>query len=357
MVTMLDCIYRAPSRIEDIVANRKQTFEDLLTAMKGNLCEYDELIFVGSGTSNTSSITANRFVEKVSGIAARTMLPNEFLNKVSYNKKAVYFFVSQSGTSRLTQLALKKVQERGGLTVSISEHPKTPLSLEADVHVDMGCGFEEYGMRTIGYCSTVLTEMLMGMEIGLARGTLSPTDYDAYIQDALRVLESHKKICLKTLKWFDQNKDSLTKAESILLYGSDSLWGVALEGALKIMETARRYLCVGYELDDGLHGPDMAFSPRYAVFLLNDGGKDDALVTSAAKYAKAETGHGYVIGKHPLDETDLSFEPVGNDFKCLEFAPVVEIIAYQLGLENGVDIVPLKDMEIKSAKYFNTHDE
>ena len=64
-----------------------------------------------------------------------------------------------------------------------------------------------------------------------------------------------------------------------------------------------------------------------------------------------------MIGKHTLDDMDLPFEPVGNDFKCLEFAPVVEILAYQLGLENGVNIVPLKDMEIKSAKYFTTHDE
>lgn len=357
MVTMLDCIYRVPGKIESIVANRKKTFADLLTAMNENLHEYDELVFVGSGTSNTSSITANRFVEKASGLSAKTMLPNEFLNKATYNKKAVYCFVSQSGTSHLTQLALKKVQKLGCLTVSISEHAQTPLSLDADVHVDMGCGFEEYGMRTVGYCATVLTEMLMGMEIGLASGALAPAVYDEYIKDALRVPESHKKICSETLKWFDKNKDSIDKAESILLYGSDSLWGVALEGALKILETARRFLCVGYELDDGLHGPDMAFSPRYAVFILNDGEKDDALATSAAKYAKAETGHGFVIGKHTLDETDLPFEPVGNEFKCLEFAPVVEILAYQLGLENGVDIVPLKDMVIKSAKYFNTHDE
>lgn len=357
MVTMLDCIYRVPAKIESIVANRKETFAALLMAMSKKPDEYDELVFVGSGTSNTSSVTANRFVEKASGLSARTMLPNDFLNKVSYNKKALYIFVSQSGTSHLTQLAMKKVQDLGCLTVAITEHSQTPLSLDADIHVEMGCGFEEYGMRTIGYCATVLTEMLMGMEIGLARGALSQEAYDEYMKDALKVPESHKKICEDTLKWFDKVKESIAEAESIILYGSQSLWGVALEGALKILETARRYLCVGYELDDGLHGPDLAYSHRFAVLILNDGEKDDALATNAAKFAKAETGHGFVIGKHTLDDMDLPFDPVGNDFKCLEFAPVVEILAYQLGLENGVNIVPLKDMEIKSAKYFTTHDE
>lgn len=30
MVTMLDCIYRVPAKIESIVANRKETFAALL---------------------------------------------------------------------------------------------------------------------------------------------------------------------------------------------------------------------------------------------------------------------------------------------------------------------------------------
>lgn len=357
MVTMLDCIYRVPDRIEHIVANRKEAFAALLAALRDKTDMPDEIVWIGSGTSNTASVTASRFVEKVSGLSVQTMLPNDFLRKRVYRKQALYLFVSQTGTSHLTQLALKKVQEMGCLAVAMTEQDTTPLALTADVHVDMGCGFEEYGMRTIGYCATVLTEMLMGMEIGLMRGVLTQKEYDGYLQDALSVVKSHKQICAKTSEWFERIKAPIMDTEGILLYGSGSLWGVALEGALKILETARRYLCVGYELDDGLHGPDLAYSHRFAVLVLNDGGQDDELARRAGEFAKAEAGHGFLIGKNTLDDLDLPLELVGNDFACLEFAPVVEILAYQLGMENGVNIVPYKDMEFKSAKYFTTHDE
>ncbi len=357
MVTMLDCIYRTPAKMERIIANRKASFAALLKAMNKKMDAYDEIVFIGSGTSNNGSVTAHQFVEKVSGLSTNTMLPNEFLDKTVYNKQALYVFISQTGTSHCTKLAMKKVQEMGCLCVAMTESENTPLAMASDVHVDMGSGFEEYGMRTIGYCATVLTEMLMGMEIGLARGSLTQAEYDAYIQDALKVPSRHKQACAKTLKWFDENESLLVNAESFIIYGSKALWGVALEGALKILETARRYLCVGYELDDGLHGPDLAFSNRFVVLILNDGKNNDELAVSAAKFAKAEAKHGFIIGKHTLDDTDLSLELDGNDFQCLVFAPIMEILAYQLGIKNGVDIVPLKDMEMKSAKYFTTHDE
>ena len=113
MVTLLDCIYRVPSVIEGIVARREETFAPLLDAVKDRLGELNEIMFIGSGTSNTCSLTAYRFVEKASKLSTSTMIPNEFLAKTVYNPKALYVFVSQSGTSTLTQQSLKKVKALG----------------------------------------------------------------------------------------------------------------------------------------------------------------------------------------------------------------------------------------------------
>ena len=132
MVTLLDCIYRVPSVIEGIVARREETFAPLLDAVKDRLGELNEIMFIGSGTSNTCSLTSYRFVEKASKLSTCTMIPNEFLAKTVYNPKALYVFVSQSGTSTLTQQALKKVKALGCLTAAITEAPTTPLAKEAD---------------------------------------------------------------------------------------------------------------------------------------------------------------------------------------------------------------------------------
>ncbi|MFQ8581744.1 MAG: hypothetical protein ACLSA6_04010 [Holdemania massiliensis] len=43
---------------------------------------------------------------------------------------------------------------------------------------------------------------------------------------------------------------------------------------------------MGYEMDDGLHGPTMGFTQRHAVIVLNDGGKDNSLAMGIAQYMK-----------------------------------------------------------------------
>ncbi|MPN50457.1 hypothetical protein SDC9_198084 [bioreactor metagenome] len=51
---------------------------------------------------------------------------------------------------------------------------------------------------------------------------------------------------------------------------------------------------------------------------------------------------------------------MGNDFRALEFAPVVEILAYRLAKDQGVAIPTMEEMMkvgLPESKYFNTHDE
>lgn len=358
MVTLLDCIKRVPSVINDIVAHRKEYTKPLLDYLNGRFDTLNEIVLVGSGTSNTCAVTSHTVVEEFSGLSTSAILPNEFLAKHAYNPNALYIFTSQSGTSTLTQEAQKKMRDLGYATVAITEADTTPLAKESGCHVYMGCGKEEFGQRTIGYCSSVLTQMMIGLEIGLARGYVSEEQYAAYIEEAKRVPASHEAITEASLAWFDKNKEALMDVDGYVLYGPNTLWGVALEGALKILEIAKRYLAVGYEMDDGLHGPSMGFTKRHCIIVLSDGGKDDHLAQGIAKYVKNEVGHAFVIGANTLDDTDLPFAYQGGHFKCLEYAPVVEVLAYRLAVDYGIKVLPFDQQEpLPEMKYFNTHDE
>lgn len=357
MVTMLDCIKRVPKIVDIIIDQRKELTKDALDYLEDKLDTIDQIIFVGSGTSNTCSLTSKEFVEKASGLDTRIILPNEFMYKSVYNKNALYVFVSQSGTSTLTQVAQNKIKDLGYARVAITEAETTPLAQETGVHIRLEADNEEYGMRTLGYCGGALTEMVLAMEIGLKRGYLSEADYNTYIEEAKRVPESHKAICEATLNWFDDNKWALMNKDAYVVYGAGTLWGVAVEGALKILETAKRYMAVGYEIDDGLHGPTMGFTDRHCVLILNDGERDLKLMDGIANYMKEEVGTAFVVGCKTVDDTDLAFTPKGGNFKFLEYAPVVEIIAYRLAVDYGIKVVPFTEMVMPEAKYFNTHDE
>ncbi len=354
-VTVLDCIERVQPIIKNMLDKRKEITKSLIDYLGGRVKEIDEIVFIGSGTSNTSAWTSRLAVEKMAKLRATTIVPNEFIyDRKRYNKNALYVFTSQSGNSILTRECMRNLKKDGYLTCGITEAASTDIGKEAGVHVDMSCGKEEYGCRTIGYCTSVLTHMLLALEIGLASGRLSQTEYDPYIADAYKVPDSHKAICEKTLAWYAANEKSLVDADCYVLYGAASLWGVALEGALKIMEMAKR-IAIGYELEDGLHGPTMAFNEKTCVIALDGGDYGSEKALGCGEMAKSESGKGFVIGGKGFDSTDLAFDVVSNDFRALEFAPAVQILAYKLSQSVGVDLTaPLTPPK---KEYFALHDE
>lgn len=354
MITLLDCINRVPLITEQILADRQETFAAYFGILQDTLPQINQIVLIGSGTSNTAAMTARGFIEKVTKIQTLCVLPNEFLhNQTVTNPKALYIYTSQSGTSTLTLEAAEKMRSLGCSTVAITEHDQTPLAKKVHVHVNMGCGKEEYGMRTIGYCASILTLMLLGLETALRLGRITEGEAQAYIEQAHQIAVQHRSISDAAMAWFDRHQKQLMDSDSFTIYGAGTLWGVALEGALKILEISKRKMAVGFEMDDGMHGPTMGYTPKNCVIVLNDGGLDEEKGLQLAVWAKQEMHNGFVFGSHPIDETDLAFEPASGEFRSIEFAPAVEVLAYRLAVDYGIDLLD-KSLH-KERHYFSTH--
>ena len=355
MVTMLEVINRIPAVCADILNHREETFAALTQTVKAHP-EINQILLIGSGTSNTSAVTARRFIEKTSGLQTICVLPNELLyNCFAYNPNALYVFTSHSGTSTLTCMAAEKITKLGYLTAAVTDGEDSPIAKMVDVFINQRNGVEEYLMRTIGYCSSVLTQMLMGMAIGKARGVLTDDQAAVYLDQAQAGIGHHPAIVKEAMAWFDRNQEKLMAADTFTLYGMDSLWGVALEGALKILEISKRRIGVGYEFDDGMHGPTMGYTPSNCVIVLHDGGREDVRAHQLTTFAKNELGYGYLIGENPIDASDLPISLAGGEFIFLELSPVVQVLAYRLAVDYGID---LADMSYHSeTKYFKTHNE
>ena len=73
MVTLLDCILRIPSVIEHILDEQENAFAAFRKYIEDKIEKLDELVLVGSGTSNTASLTARPFMEKASGLRVRAI--------------------------------------------------------------------------------------------------------------------------------------------------------------------------------------------------------------------------------------------------------------------------------------------
>lgn len=356
MTTMLDVISRSKEKMNLIIDTRKQIFNDVLNLYKNK--KIDEIVFVGSGSSYSSVLSTMLIVEKLSGIKTYAMLPNLFINKEVYNNNALYVFVSQTGTSKLMIQAAKKLKDLNIETVSLSSDLNSPLVNNCTCAIELCNGYEEYTYATLGFTCSMLTEILMGLEIGLINNHLTEDEYDKYIEEIKLTPDSNYETITRTISWFELMKDKLSKVENFIIYGGSSLYGVATEGALKIMEITKKYVSVGYEMDDGMHGPNYCLDERTAVLALNDG-FDNKNATDLMNLMKKEYDSGYMIGLNIMDENDLALDLKTKTFTNLEMISCLQTLAYLLAKHINVDIFEKKDPRINTTKgkgYFNMHE-
>jgi glucosamine 6-phosphate synthetase-like amidotransferase/phosphosugar isomerase protein len=284
------------------------------------------------------------------------MLPNEFLFDLSVrNPKALYVIISQSGTSIVAHDCLRYAKSKGFLTAALCASDKVPIAGDAEIFIDMGCGFEEHPTITIGYVTAVLTLMLLGMEIGKERGFLAKAKYDEYIKYAYNLPDSVAEIIDRSLVWMDKAKRKMLRSTAIVFTGAGSLFGVANEGSVKAWEIPQ-IPSMSYELEEGLHGANYGYNHNHCVIVLNDGGRENEKALSLAKYMREVFKNGYIIGKNVIDDTDFPLDYKSGAFMALEFAAAVQVLVYRLGLDGGRDLSLPHDNHVMYS-YFTTHSD
>ena len=294
-------------------------------------------------------------MEWYSCLHCEAVVPSVFLHDMAvHDMNALYLFTSQTGTSAECRKALARAKQEGLLHAVLSESPDTPMAKEADCFVSLECGREEYPMRTVGYSATVLVLLLIAAAIGKTYAHLEEPRYQALLEAIAAAGERQAKVIEQTNAWLDHNRRNLLRSDLIVFTGSGALYGVALEGAMKVWETLQT-ASVGYELDEGMHGPNYGYNSRHCVIVLDDGGYAGEKARALARYMKQEFHNGFLIGPDVLDETDLKLD-VSEDACCMiDYATVVQVIAWRTAKEQGRDLYRRHDNSVMES-YFKSHD-
>lgn len=352
--SMLDCIRASADAAHSIADHRRQNGEALIQLMTNRPQPIDEILLIGSGTSSTSAITSRCYVERISGLRTHVVYPNDFLyNSTVRNPNALHVFTSQTGTSKVCFEALRLVQQLGYPHLVISESADTPMAQAADCFLTMDCGREEYPMRTTGYSASVMTHMGMAITIAEVTGRCSEAEADALTDEIRAAADRLPGVIDRTLEWLKSAKRKMLRSDLIVFTGGDALYGVSLEGAMKVWETPQ-IASVGYEIEEGIHGPNYGYNSRHCVIVLNDGGREDQKCRNLARYMKEVWNNGFLIGAHPVDEEDLELTITSPDLCVIDFAAVVQTIAYKLAEDQGRDLYAHHDNSRMNA-YFKTH--
>ena len=354
MVTLLNCIERIPSLINRTLDEREEIFggvKEMTEAFSGPV---REIILVGSGTSSTAILTAQPFMEKVTKKPVRLLLPGAAVDPdTALPKDALYVFLSQTGTSALVQDAHRRISALGYACLTMTENGDTDLAKMSSRHLSLTCGPEEYGMRTIGYTISVLDLELLALYLALAEGTLGEEEFNEYIDDAKKVPESLTKVIADTHLFFRRNQRQMMRSRCIVFTGAKALYGLSLEAAVKFWEMPQ-VISIGYELEEGMHGPNYGYDTPHCVIVMTTGSEGEEKGRNLARYMKEVFHNGLLVGPEPLDDSDLRLVPQSENFQVLEFSAVPQVLAYDLAEAGGRDLTVPSDLSLMES-YFSTH--
>ncbi|XP_035670599.1 glutamine--fructose-6-phosphate aminotransferase [isomerizing] 1-like isoform X1 [Branchiostoma floridae] len=193
------------------------------------------LIFIACGTSYHSAMATRQLMEELTELPVMVELASDFLDrKTPIFRDDVCFFISQSGETADTLMALRYCKGRGALTVGITNVVGSSISRETDCGVHINAGPEIGVASTKAYTSQFIALVMFGLM--MCEDRISMQQRRADIIKGLKDLPDKIKEVLKLDEEVHSLAQELYQQKSVLIMGRGYNFATCLEGALKVKE-------------------------------------------------------------------------------------------------------------------------
>lgn len=301
------------------------------------------IIMIACGTSYHSCLATRSIFEELTDIPVSVELASDFLDRKSpVFRDDTCVFVSQSGETADSMLALQYCLERGALTVGVVNSVGSSMSRQTHCGVHINAGPEIGVASTKAYTSQYIA--LVMIALSLSNDFVSKRERHIEIIKGLKEIPEQIKTVLKLEdKIKSLCNDFLNEQKSLLLLGRGFQHATALEGALKIKE-------ISYMHSEGV----LAGELKHGVLALVDGdlpiialATRDSLfpkVMSAIEQVTARSGRPIVIcneGDDLLKDKAYATLHVPLTVDCLQGLLNViplQLMSYWLAVNRGIDV-------------------
>ncbi|XP_069474992.1 glutamine--fructose-6-phosphate aminotransferase [isomerizing] 1 isoform X3 [Ambystoma mexicanum] len=233
-------IFEQPESVVNTMRGRVN-FEDNtvnLGGLKDHIKEIQRcrrLILIACGTSYHAGVATRQVLEELTELPVMVELASDFLDRnTPVFRDDVCFFISQSGETADTLLALRYCKERGALTVGITNTVGSSISRETDCGVHINAGPEIGVASTKAYTSQLVSLVMFALMICDDR--ISMQERRRQILQGLKSLPDLIKEVLSLDDDIQKLATELHHQKSILIMGRGYHYATCLEGALKIKE-------------------------------------------------------------------------------------------------------------------------
>ena len=237
---MLKEIFEQTMSIENAVRGRLNHEE--CTAQLGGLNlspqelrEIDRILITGCGTAMHAGMVGEYIIESLAHVPVEVDYASEFrLRNSPLDRRTLVLAVSQSGETEDTLGALREAKRKGHRVLGICNNVASTLARETDGGVYMYAGPEVSVAATKSFTSQTVIFVLLGLLLGRMR-FLSATQGREII-GAIEELPNQITQILRQSEQIKAIAEKYRNVKSMLYFGRQMQYGVALEGALKMKE-------------------------------------------------------------------------------------------------------------------------
>lgn len=305
------------------------------------LRDTEHVVIVGCGTAYYAGLLASYYLEQlVDGLTVEVQVASEFRYRSFHlPKNSAALIVSQSGETADTLAALREIKRRGVRTLGVVNAVGSTIAREVDGGVYVHAGPEISVASTKAFTSQVAAMTIFAVQLAQAKGA-GLQELDAIIDELAELPREIEKVLKDKQNEIKTLAKKYAGFDHALFLGRDTLFPVALEGALKLKEIS--YIqAEGYATGELKHGPIALIDDRFfEVMLLQDNWLYDKSL-SGLQEVNARGGRVIVItdSNKTIDASDII--RVRTKLKIL--TPLVlnvvqQLLAYYVAVAKGNDV-------------------
>ncbi|MBM7624939.1 SIS domain-containing protein [Sporohalobacter salinus] len=335
-MNMYRYIKETQSYLETMITEKTNLYFPLAKKYKEKNIE--KVVLSGSGSSYNAALACKNFLQKILNADIEVIYPfaiNEYTFHVKRN--TLFIGISQSGESMSTYNAMKIAKNKKCIIASMSGNKNCLINEISDYQITIRCGKENCGPKTKGYQCTVLNIILLGLEIALKNKYIDNTTFNSYINNISKSIKKLDNIITRSKKWVKRNENDFINMNDIKIISTNNNYAIALEGALKLLETLRCPV-TGYELEEFIHGIYNAVNEKSNIFILHTTNKTNK-IQKLKEILKQWTNKIFIIGcniKENYRNLKLNFSKK-NDFTYFEYIIPLQILSALIPPKKGIN--------------------
>ena len=309
---MIKEIHEQPKAITDTYRGRMLADQGIIrmAGVDDNLQRFldaERIIIVACGTSWHAGLVGEYLFEDMARIPVEVEYASEFrYRNPIITPKDIVIAISQSGETADTLAAIKLAKSKGAFVFGVCNVVGSSISRETHAGAYTHAGPEIGVASTKAFTTQITVLSLIALKLAKARGTLSNTEFNTYLQK-MKLIPSKVQKLLELDSKVKEIASVYKDAKNCLYLGRGFNFPVALEGALKLKEISYIH-AEGYPAAEMKHGPIALIDENMPIFVIATNKGHYEKVVSNIQEIKSRSGKIIAI----VTEGDVTVKEIAD---------------------------------------------